>query len=551
MKNFKITRLVALLIILNIALISNSISAIAIIPFDILIYMDDVKMEFDDNLGRPILSDEERTLLPFRKMFETSGAEVYWEEETRTAVAVRGDITIRVPIGTDYILRNGEKIQIDTKSMIYGDRTYIPLRAVMEAMGYSVNWFEKLRMIEIRTISTPSQIAKLPRKFDLRSVNRISPVKDQGKIGACWAFASLGAIESSVSMNGENVDLSEDHLSLTHGYNLNQNEGGDIAISLSYFARWSGPVLEEDDRYGDSETNFGAKAIYHIQESRKLPSKDFGAIKRAIMLYGGVQSSIHISDIYGRDFGKAYNEENASYYYNGFDKANHDILIVGWDDFYNKSNFNTEPDIDGAFICKNSYGEEFGEDGYFYISYRDYHIGTNNLVFTRIEKNNNYDNIYQSDWFGNVGNLGYNSNKAFFANVFTANKKENLSAVSFYSLGRDTHYSIYLVEDFESEKSFDNRVFLKKGSFDYEGYYTVDLNEKRQVEGDFAIVVEIYTPDCKYPVAGEFVPSENWLKEVDISDGRGYMSERGNYWSRTEKELKSNVCLKAFTNDIK
>ncbi len=550
MKKMTVARFLAVLMIVNIVLISDSISARAITDFDVSIYMDDIKMEFDDDLGRPILSDEERTLLPFRKMFETSGAEVYWEAETRTAVAVKGDITIRVPIGANHILRNGEKIEIDTRSMLYNDRTYIPLRAVMEAMEYSVEWFEATRTIEVRTLKEPTQIAKLPRRFDLRNISRISPVKDQGPIGACWAFASLGAIESVIS-DLLMVDLSEDHLSLNHGYNLDQNEGGDIAISLAYFARWSGPVLEIDDVYGDGYTNQNAKAVYHIQESRKLPAKDFGAIKRAIMLYGGVQSSIHISDIYDRDFGDAYNEEKASYYYDGVDKANHDVLIVGWDDFYNKNNFIKEPDMNGAFICKNSYGEGFGENGYFYISYRDVHIGTNNLVFTRVDGVDNYENIYQSDWFGNVGNLGYNSSKAFFANVFTANKKENLSAVSFYTLGRDTHYSLYLVENFEDESSFDNRIFLKKGSFDYEGYYTVDLNEEVEVEGDFAVVVEIDTPDCEYPVAGEFAPSENWLKEVNIDDGRGYMSENGKYWSDTEDELKSNVCLKVFTNNIK
>ncbi len=550
MRKIRIARLLVILMIVNILVISDSISANAIWQFDVNIYLDDIKMEFDDELGRPILSDEERTLLPFRKMFEASGAEVLWEADTRTAVAVKGDITLRVPIGANYIFRNGKKIEMDTRSMLYNSRTYIPLRAVMEAMDYSVEWYSATKTIDIRTIKEPTQIAKLPRRYDLRNISRVSPVKDQGPIGACWAFASLGAIESVLSSK-KLVDLSEDHLSLNHGYNLNQNEGGDIAISLAYFARWSGPVLESDDVYGDNQTSSNAKAKYHIQESRKLPAKDFGAIKRAIMLYGGVQSSIHISDIYGRDFGKAYNKEKASYYYDGIDKANHDILIVGWDDFYNKNNFNKKPDRNGAFICKNSYGKQFGEDGYFYISYRDVHIGTNNLVFTRIDKNTNYDNIYQSDWFGNVGNLGYNSSKAFFANVFTAKKKEKLSAVSFYALGRDTHYSLYLVENFKDEASFENKVFLKKGSFDYEGYYTVNLNEELDVKGDFAVVVEIDTPDCKYPVAGEFSPSENWLKEVDISDGRGYMSANGKHWSDTEEELKSNICLKVFTNNIR
>ncbi len=516
--------------------------------FDIDIYIDKEQLIFDEEFGKPFINAESRTLVPYRKVLESFGAEVYWDEENRSAVAVKGDITIRVPIGKKFISKNDEIIEIDTKSEIVDSRTYVPLRAVLEAFDTNVKWDEASKTIYIDTLKEPSQIARLPRRYDLRNTNRLTPVKDQGDIGACWAFASLGAMESALYEEGS-LDFSEDHMSLNHGYNLSQNEGGDIDISLAYFARWSGPVFEEEDVYGDKKTNENAKASYHVQETRKLPNKDYGAIKRAIMFYGGVQSSINISNVSERDFGEAYNLETNSFYYDGNDTPNHDILIVGWDDFYPKNKFNKEPSINGAFICKNSYGEDFGDEGYFYISYDDVHIGSNNLIFTRIDGADNYDNIYQSDWLGDVGSIGYKSGLAYFANVYTTKAAEYLRAVSFYTLGPDSTYSVYLIQDFKNKNDFKNMVFLKSGRIDYEGYYTVDLNEKVEVNGDFAVVVKLMTPDVDYPVAAEFVPSETWLKEVDISDGRGFMSMNGDVWDSTEEKLKSNICLKAFTDN--
>lgn len=77
------------------------------------------------------------------------------------------------------------------------------------------------------------------------------------------------------------------------------------------------------------------------------------------------------------------------------------MVIVGWDDNYPKENFKIQPKKkNGAFICKNSFGTDFGEEGYFYIAYEDVYVGTQTMVYSGIEDNDNYDKIYQSDWLG-------------------------------------------------------------------------------------------------------------------------------------------------------
>lgn len=520
-----------------------------LLTYDVEVYMDEQLVRFTQNMGYPFIDGAGRTQMPFRVILETYGAVVTWDAENYTAIAVKGDIEVKVPIGQKYIVRNNERIVIDTVSRIVNDRTYIPLRAVMEAFGTKVYWNDILRHVEIDTGRKTTVISRLPKVFDLRETDRLTEVKDQGNIGACWAFATLGAIESCL-LPDTSFDFSEDHMSLTHGYNLDQNEGGDFQLSLAYLARWSGPVYEKDDIYGDGIANSQAKAVVHIQEALILPNKDYSAVKRAVMTYGGVQTSIHIRDINNQEFGDAYNPETFAFYYNGKSLPNHDLVIVGWDDTYLAENFNTTPKRPGAFICRNSYGDYFGEQGYFFVSYEDVWIGDESIVYSGIESNNNYDNIYQSDWLGWVGRVGFEKESAWFSNVYTATNREALRAVSFYATDRDSSYEVFVVPNFSGVDDFAKMQFVTRGSFDYAGYYTVEFDDEIEVEGDYAVIVKIRTPDSLLPVAAEYQLDEPWLDQVDISDGRGYMSFDGQSWESTEEILESNVALKAFTNDL-
>ena len=56
-----------------------------------------------------------------------------------------------------------------------------------------------------------------PSSFDLRAINKVTSVKTQDPYGACWAFASLGSLESCL-MPGQNLDFSEDNMVLTSGF---------------------------------------------------------------------------------------------------------------------------------------------------------------------------------------------------------------------------------------------------------------------------------------------------------------------------------------------
>ncbi len=390
----------------------------------------------------------------------------------------------------------------------------------------------------------------LPECYDMRSEGRLNVVRSQGNQGTCWAFAALGALESSL-LPDEKFTFSVDHMNHANGFNRYAQDGGDFNMALAYLASWQGPVNEADDPYGDGISGENLQPVVHVQEAVQIGKKDYEQIKTMILNYGGVQSSFY-SDMENADSDSAYyNAEHFSYYYPGINEANHDVVIVGWDDHYPKEKFNVHPDNDGAFICRNSWGTEFGEDGYFYISYEDVNIGINNLVYTRVESTDNYDSIYQSDLLGWIGAIGYNQDTAWVANVYTAQGDEHLKAVSFYTTDRDSIYDIYVIKDFTDTSSFGSMQYVCSGDISEAGYYTINIPKDIYVNKgqSFAAVIRLTTKGTLRPIVIEYNSGE-LTKDVVLEDGQGYISNDGQLWESLEDVYECNACLKVFTEKI-
>lgn len=509
------------------------------------IYFNDKKIQYSEETGQPFLGDSE-ILAPLRQTMTAMGAKVTWEATTQT-VRIRFDgNTIEVPLEKYYFIRNGQVLNHDSAARLINGKTYIPVRAIIEAIGAKGVWAADSVRITYQRQDT--SVKRIPKVFDLREYNRVTPVKDQRQSGACWAFASLGAIESAL-MPWEEYDFSEDNMSLGHGYNLSQAQGGDYMIALSYLTRWAGPVLERDDPFGDNIVNPNARVIKHLQEAIFLPKEGELGIKRAILLYGGVQSSMYLDQVQQWGDSEYYNEQTASYYYDGSRLINHDVVIIGWDDYYSRDNFKKKPKRDGAFLCKNSFGREFGRSGYFYVSYEDKYIGQNVIAYTKIEPVNNYQHIYQSDKLGCLLKAGYGEERAYFANCYEPGGAEMLKAVSFYALEPNTSYEIYVVTDFSGTQDFQRMESLTKGSFSYAGYYTVKLGQGIPVNKKFAVIVRINSPGATHPIATEAKGAAKWADGIELTDGEGYISYDAKNWKRAEEYLEANVCLKAFTTN--
>ncbi len=387
----------------------------------------------------------------------------------------------------------------------------------------------------------------LPDAYNYIEENCMPVLRNQGNTNTCWAFASLSSLEASKDEDALG-SYSADHLIYQNPFGRTFEEGGSYVVTMAYLLSWKGPVLEERDPF-DGESFEALEADLHVQEIRQIPPKDYEAIKRFLYLYGAVESSLYVDfDEYMVESAYYHNEYN-SYCYSGEEISNHDVVIVGWDDNYPAENFVGDVQTDGAFLCQNSWGEEFGDMGIFYVSYEDVNIGSYGVAYSRIDSADNYDQIYQTDLCGFTAQIGYQQEESWFANVYTAEDAISLRAAGFYATGENTEYEIYVVPEFTDKNSFKQKRYICNGFLEDAGYYTIDFPEAATIEAgkDFAIVVKIITENAEYPVAIE-CPVDGLSENADMTDGRGYLSLQGTIWEHIEETKKYNICLKGYAD---
>lgn len=111
--------------------------------------IDDANIDFCGHTGFPFIDSNNRTQVPLRITMESLGAEVDWNQATQTVIVEKDEIKVEVPIGKSYLIKNGQQIPNDTAAMIRVDRTYIPIRAVLEAFGAEVGWINETQTVTI------------------------------------------------------------------------------------------------------------------------------------------------------------------------------------------------------------------------------------------------------------------------------------------------------------------------------------------------------------------------------------------------------------------
>lgn len=435
--------------------------------------------------------------------------------------------------------------------------------------------------------------AAMPSRYDSRKKGIETPVKDQDITGTCWAHAILDSAQADyMTATGTALDLSEwqlayftyqqpvDSLSLTKGDGaVAQYEedgevrplgsydyyltGGNPWLSMFSYAKGIGGGLEEtavfDDLLDQIDVEDSDKRAYlneaksYLNNTYRLTATDIVSVstqqellKQMIMQHGAGTISYCASPEY-------YNYELFNYYSGMEDcSTNHAVSVVGWDDNYPKEYFNQEPENDGAWLIKNSYGEQWGNDGYFWMSYDEGSIQDGVAVFYSVDADR-YDNVYQYD--GSMGGrMTEEDAYSKMANCFTVqNATEQLKEVSFYTIEDDTDYEITIYKDLTDPEDPESGkpVATISGSKSVSGYCSVALDTAVALsKGEtYSVVVEEQVEGKNTPFYLDQNVDYGWVNCVSKAEAGQSFLYGADGWEDVSKDGQTNVRVKAFTDN--
>ncbi len=449
-----------------------------------------------------------------------------------------------------------------------------------------------------------SASVQYPDKYDLRDYGLVSAVRNQGNYGTCWAICATESLETQLLKNNYETDpdLSEWHLayfSYTGDDSFYSDAediflaGGTNTVAAAILSRWIGTVHEQTAPYDSShvlDEDLRYSCDYQVQDVYNLhpwlsnhKRYSVSSLKELIYDQNSVSVFFNSTQYY-------YNPDTYSYCCLDEDaNATHAVLLVGWDDNYSRNNFNSDnrPENDGAWLVKNSWGEEWGDDGYFWLSYEDYSLCEGSCFFC--EPSGTYRTEYSYDDFGWVSSISADSRQTsltgYMSNIFYADSDDNISAVGFYTTEENADYEITVYSDLSNSRIPTSGIAsaVTLGTQKYTGYHTVRLDKPVTVKkgSKFSVVIKITNQTSPYNIPIE--ASSLTIRKSIFSSTRlnlyipnqsesnqSYISRDGVTWSDASQTLFSykypekmdfnpklsdlyyitpgNVCIKAFTS---
>jgi len=229
----------------------------------------------------------------------------------------------------------------------------------------------------------PISTAALPAEHNWCALGGCTPVKDQRNCGSCWAFATVGVVESLIKIGtGVERDLSEQYLVSCNTHWWGCGGGG---RAFAYFIDRippgepdAGAVYESEYPYTSGSTGSTGTCIgqphnhYEKLVSWDQASSSVAAIKQAIYDYGPVYVSVCAGPQFQSYSGGVFSINETDYCITHYGSlTNHGVVLVGWDD------------TQGVWYLRNSWGTGWGESlagapagkGYMRIEYGTSNVG--------------------------------------------------------------------------------------------------------------------------------------------------------------------------------
>lgn len=423
-------------------------------------------------------------------------------------------------------------------------------------------------------------------------------IRNQNPLGTCWAHSTQCMVEMNLAKQGYNIndDMSEfqtvyfmnhnwtDPLGLctndtfhsivknSGSTDLNPEwytEGNSVGYSKFLLMDWAGSVSEAKypetayDILKDKKNKATLDDSYaiekdaaHVQEVIEINMTDHDIVKQMVKEYGSVGMSYYADD------DKFY---QSNCYYNNVNKTtNHAVTIVGWDDNFDKSKFKITPSDNGAWLVRNSWGDWYADKGYFWLSYYDTSIARTGYAVKAVsssDQNGYYDHNYQYDggistravsmsYSGNPGN------KMEEANIFKAQGKEILKAVSFYTYA-NYNYTVDIYKNLTDNNKPDSGTKVSgasvSGTQDFEGYHTVSLNSNVELEPEdtFSVIVILSANNAGEAanIALDSTFDGGFMySQAEALKGQSFYRPSGYpLWVDAAEKNRANVRIKAYT----
>lgn len=444
-------------------------------------------------------------------------------------------------------------------------------------------------VVSLPTISDGEILAM--RQYDGRKQGLVTSVKSQGKYSTCWAYATAAALEAAILKRDlatvDELDLSEVFL-VYYRYNtvptpigglpvddradLNSNmfeTGGYPSNLINTLCSWAGVVnestypdineitfrnIDRTETYKNQValvTTAGTITTYASEWTMESSSDgirydtqvvDAGVLtmKKYLYTYGALATAYNTAE-------SVLDKNDAGIYssFTGRDyrSVNHAITIVGWDDDFRMSG----PPKPGAWLVKNSYGDDFGNGGYFWLSYYDGTIA-DWAFYCDVVSVEEYDNNYQYDGASASNEIIGTGSASVLqtANIFTAQGNEDLKAVQFGMHYDNMKYKIDVYLD--PEKNYPTsgeHITTIQGDILPAGHHTIVLPTPVQLKENqsFAVVVTYETEPNHTPTA-LYESTANSLAGQSF-----YRLGTSGVWRDLHDERRGNLRLKAFTKN--